>query len=118
MIYFIEFFDIIYLFLSNKNSLSITLGNRFSLRGRSRNILPDKSIFKIYLKNNFIEEYEDYKYAKWFSSTLFNKWVSKYCDYKAYELEKNSSNGQRWISITGKDNETEDFFKPTQEVPF
>ena len=69
------------------------------------------------LKDKFINEYEDYKYAKWFTSTLFNKWMIKYCDYKGFELEKGASNGQRWSSITDKNQESEEFFK-SNEVPF
>jgi hypothetical protein len=55
--------------------------------------------YKSELKDLFISEYEEYKYQKWFTTTVFNKWVSKYVDYKGYVMEKNTSNGQKYITI-------------------
>lgn len=62
------------------------------------------------LKNSFIDDYEDYKFHKWFTATLFNRWVAKYCEFHGHEFEKGKSNGQRYFCI-GK----EDLNK---EVPF
>ena len=59
----------------------------------------NKRFYKTELKDAFLEEYEDYKFAKWLTSNLFNKWVHKYCEYNNYEIEKGKTNGVRFISI-------------------
>jgi len=61
--------------------------------------------YKSDFKDLFVTDYEDYKSHKWFTSTLFNRWVLKYCDYNGFEFDKGKSNGQRYISITNP-NET------------
>ena len=58
--------------------------------------------YKTELKDLFITEYDEFKYAKWFSTTLFNKWVTKFCEFKGLEIEKGKSNGSRYIEITEK----------------
>jgi len=56
--------------------------------------------YKSELKESFTEEYDDYKFHRWFTTTLFNRWVVKYCDYHGYEIEKGRTNGQRFIAIS------------------
>jgi len=56
--------------------------------------------FKTDLKDAFVMEYDDYKWAKWFTSTLFNKWVSKYCDFHGLAFEKGQTNGNRFVCIS------------------
>lgn len=59
-----------------------------------------KRWYKNELKDAFIDEYEEFKYAKWFTTNTFNKWVTKYCDYnKDLVFEKGKTNGQRFILI-------------------
>jgi hypothetical protein len=55
--------------------------------------------FKAELKDAFVAEYDDYKWSKWFTTTLFNKWIEKYCDFNGLVFEKGQSNGSRFISI-------------------
>lgn len=58
---------------------------------------------KTSLKDAFTDEYDDYKYAKWFSTNLFNKWIVKYCEFKKYTLEKGKTNGIRYIEVIGSE---------------
>ena len=59
-----------------------------------------KRWYKNELKDAFIDEYEEFKYAKWFTTNTFNKWVTKYCDYnKDLLFEKGKTNGQRFMLI-------------------
>ena len=63
-----------------------------------------KRWYKTELKDAFTEEYQDFKYKPWFTSTLFNKWVKKYTEVKKLGLVEGKSNGQKYITI--------------QEIPF
>lgn len=55
--------------------------------------------FKTDLKDAFISEYDDYKWAKWFTTTLFNKWIEKYCEFNGLLFQKGQANGSRYITI-------------------
>jgi hypothetical protein len=60
----------------------------------------DKRFYKSELKDLFISEYDDFKWHKWFNTSLFNKWVKKYVDYRDdLVLDNGKSNGQRFIII-------------------
>ena len=72
--------------------------------------------YKTELKDEFIDEYEDYKDARWFTSNLFNKWVIKYCSHNLIKYESGKSNGQRWISIGDETNK--EVFDEIEEIPF
>ena len=67
--------------------------------------------YKTDLKEKFINDYEDFSKYKWFTSTMFNKWVNKYCEYKVFELRKGKTNGSRFIEIygTGTPEQEEEF---------
>tara|TARA_R110002020_G_scaffold324685_1_gene540325 strand:- start:192 stop:2519 length:2328 start_codon:yes stop_codon:yes gene_type:complete len=59
-----------------------------------------KRWYKNELKDAFVDEYEEFRFAKWFTTNTFNKWITKYCDYnKDLVFEKKQSNGQRYITI-------------------
>jgi len=56
--------------------------------------------YKNDLKNDFTEEYREFHNVKWFTTTLFKKWLIKYCTYKQFELVHGKSNGQRYFTIS------------------
>ena len=59
-----------------------------------------KRFYKTELKDYFITEYDDYKFQKWFTTSLFNKWVDKYCKYNNLVFDKGQdSHGGRFITI-------------------
>lgn len=71
------------------------------------------------LKDLFINEYDDYKKSKWFTSNVFNKWIKEYCKYYKMELDtKSKSNGIRYISIVDPNLEKQIEVKSEDECPF
>lgn len=71
-----------------------------------------KRYYKSELKDEFTDDFEDYRGAKWFTSTLFNKWVTRYCNFKKIKLEKGKTNGVRWIEVGSIENEF------NEDIPF
>ncbi len=60
----------------------------------------DKRWIKTELKDLFIEDNQELKFAKWFTSTKFNKWVKLYCDTRMdVLLTEGKSNGTSWKTI-------------------
>ena len=56
---------------------------------------------KTALKDEFTSEYDDYRFAKWFTSTMFNKWTVKYCNARDLFLENDKKqNGSRYTTIS------------------
>tara|TARA_R110000782_G_scaffold47090_8_gene103753 strand:+ start:176 stop:2512 length:2337 start_codon:yes stop_codon:yes gene_type:complete len=52
------------------------------------------------LKDLLTKEYEDFQNAPWFKTRLFNEWLTKYCKFKGFALDKKQTNGKRYIAIT------------------
>lgn len=55
---------------------------------------------KTELKDLFVSENEELKYAKWFTTTKFNKWVSLYTDIRPeIGMVEGKTNGVKWRCI-------------------
>ena len=60
----------------------------------------DKRWIKTELKDLFIEDNQELKYAKWFTTTKFNKWVKLYTDTRhEIGMTEGKSNGVAWRTI-------------------
>jgi hypothetical protein len=60
----------------------------------------DKRWIKTELKDLYVEENQDLKFAKWFTTNKFNKWLKLYCDTRLdVGMTEGKSNGVSWRCI-------------------
>mgnify|MGYP001416202558 CR=1 FL=1 len=52
------------------------------------------------LKDLFIEDNQELKFAKWFTTNKFNKWLKLYCDTRMdIGMTEGKTNGVKWRCI-------------------
>lgn len=60
----------------------------------------DKRWVKTELKDLYVEENQELKFAKWFTTNKFNKWLKLYCDTRLdVGMTEGKSNGTSWRCI-------------------
>jgi len=69
------------------------------------NLVFDVRITKSDFFQKFTNAVQDYN-NNIFKRNTFNKWIKKYCDFKGYEFDQDSSNGVRWFSVAKEKGKT------------
>ena len=80
------------------------------------NLVFNTRITKSDFYAKFTNDIQDYN-NRIFKRNTFNKWIQKYCEFKGYEFEQDSSNGVRWFAVTKEKGRTVEL-KELTEVPF
>lgn len=73
------------------------------------------------LRNQFMNDYEDYRMHKWFNQKIFNSWLARYVEYKGFDYKSISSNGVRFYELNALTDEAKDlkqYEDDKNEYPF
>lgn len=65
-----------------------------------QNLWDKKRINYNLLQDKFKNEFNDYNSHHWFTQRLFNRWLSRYVQFKGFEVDSISSNGVRLYELT------------------